>query len=144
MSIEANKALIRRLYDEGFNKGRVELADEIIAADFVDQGAAPGLPSTGPESFKQTLQVFRTAFPDMHATIEDMIAEGDKVAMRCRWHGTHLGEFFGAPATGRSFTLTSTDVLRIERGKIAEHWGNEDDLGMLRQLGILSELAEIG
>ena len=143
MSTEANKVLVRRVFEEGFNQGRIELADELIAPDFVDHGAAPGVPDIGPESFKQTMSLFRTAFPDVHVTIDDMIAEGDKVVTRSHWRGTHQGGFFGVPATGKEFTLTSTDILRIQRGKVAEHWGNEDDLGMLRQLGILSELAEV-
>lgn len=143
MSTEANKALVRRLYEEGFNTGNIDLADEVFSPGFFDHGSAPGLPNTGPESFKQMLRMFRAAFPDMHATIDDMIAEDDKVVTRTHWHGTHQGEFFGAPATGKEFTLTSTDILRIEDGKVAEHWGNEDDLGMLRQLGILSAFAEM-
>ena len=143
MSADANKALARRVFEEAFNQGKVELTDELIFPGFVDHGAAPGLPDTGPESFRQTLRLFRDAFPDVHMTIDDMIAEGDKVVVRSHWQGTHRGEFFGVPPTGKTFTLTSTDILRIENGQVAEHWGNEDDLGMLQQLGILSDLAEV-
>lgn len=142
MSTAANKALVRRVFEEGFNQGKIELVDELIAADFVDHGAAPGLPDTGPESFRQTVMLFRSAFPDMHVTIDDMIAEGDRVVTRGHWNGTHRGSFFGIPGTGKQFSLTSTDILRIEQGRVVEHWGNEDDLGMLQQLGILAQMAE--
>ena len=142
MSTATNKALARRVFEEGFNQGKAESIDELIAAEFVDHGAAPGVPDTGTESFRQTMLLFRTAFPDVHVTIDDMIAEGDRVVTRSLWHGTHRGTFFGIPATGKSFSLTSTDILRIEQGKVVEHWGNEDDLGMLQQLGILTQMAE--
>jgi predicted ester cyclase len=82
--------------------------------------------------------MFRSAFPDVRATIDDLIAEGDKVVVRSTWHGSHKGDFFGIPPTGKDFTLTAIDIVRVVDGKVVEHWGNEDDLGMLAQLGIVT------
>jgi steroid delta-isomerase-like uncharacterized protein len=138
MSSNDNKKVVMRLINEGFNQGRTEIADELIADDFIDHGAAPGVPAEGPASFKGTIALFRTAFPDLVATADDVIAEGDRVVFRTHWHGTHLGDFFGIPATGKAFTLTAIDILRLVDGKAVEHWGNEDDLGMLQQLGLIT------
>jgi steroid delta-isomerase-like uncharacterized protein len=135
---QQNKSLVRRIFEEGFNQGRLAIADEIFAPDFVDHSSAPGLPATGPESFRQTAIMFRSAFPDVRATIDDLIAEGDKVVVRSTWHGSHQGDFFGIPPTGKDFTLTAIDIVRVVDGKVVEHWGNEDDLGMLAQLGIVT------
>lgn len=138
MSVAANKEIVRRLLEEGFDRGRVDVVDELVAADFVDHSGPPDFPSTGPEAVKRLITLFRTAFPDLRTGIDDMIAEDDRVVVRGTFSGTHQGDFFGAPASQRSFTMTAIDIMRVVDGKVAEHWGNEDDLGMLQQLGITS------
>jgi steroid delta-isomerase-like uncharacterized protein len=135
MSLEQNKALVRRLVEEDLNGGNPAAADEIVAVDFVDHTNPPGL-QYGLESHKQIVAIFRTAFPDVTWTIEDMIAEGDKVAVRLPMRGTHHGKFFGIPPTGKQVTVTGIHVLRVADGKIAEHWGNNNDLGLMQQLGV--------
>ena len=138
MTANESKNVVRRVLDEGFNQGRVEIADELIATDFIDHSAAPGFPTEGPESIKQTIATFRTAFPDVRATIDDLLVEGDRVVARTHWNGTHRGDFFGIPPTGKAFTITAIDILRVVDGKVVEHWGNEDDLSMMQQLGVIS------
>jgi predicted ester cyclase len=138
MSSNDSKTVFLRILDEGFNQQRSEIADELVSADFIDHAAAPGFPTEGPESLKATMAMFHGAFPDVHATVDDVIAEGDRVVVRTHWHGTHLGDFFGIPPTGTEFDLTAIDILRVVDGKAVEHWGNEDDLGMLQQLGLIT------
>ncbi len=135
MSIEENKAMTRRIF-EVFNTGNMALADEVIAADIVDHQAPPGT-EPGLAGFKQIVSMFRTAFPDVQMTIDDMIVEGDKVVTRSTMGGTHQGEFMGIPPTGKQFTATTIDIVRFAGGKAVEHWGNSDDLGMLQQLGVI-------
>jgi steroid delta-isomerase-like uncharacterized protein len=138
MSSNSNKNVFLRILDEGFNQGHAEIADELVANDFIDHAAAPGVPTQGPASLKGTMAMFHAAFPDVRATIDDVVAEGDRVVVRTHWHGTHRGDFFGIPPTGKAFDLTAIDILRVVDGKAVEHWGNEDDLGMLQQLGLIA------
>jgi steroid delta-isomerase-like uncharacterized protein len=138
MSTHEAKSVFLRILDEGFNQRRHEIADELVAADFIDHASAPGIPTEGPASLKATLAMFHTAFPDVEATIDDVITEGDRVVVRSHWHGTHRGDFLGIPPTGKEFDLTAIDILRVVDGKAIEHWGNEDDLGMLQQLGLIT------
>jgi steroid delta-isomerase-like uncharacterized protein len=135
MSTEENKAIMRRIF-EVFNTGNLALAEEVLAADIVDHQAPPGI-EPGLAGFKQLVTMFRSAFPDIQMTIEDIMAEGDKVVTRSTMRGTHQGEFMGIPPTGKQFTATSIDIVRFAGGKGVEHWGNSDDLGMLQQLGII-------
>jgi steroid delta-isomerase-like uncharacterized protein len=133
MSEEYNR-LLQRIYDEGFNQGRAEVADEIIAADAVDhelQGAR------GPAALKEALALFRGAFPDLKVTMEDAIAEGDRVAARFAMTGTHKGEFQGIAPTGKSVKVGGIDIVRFEGGKMVEHWGYTDQVGLMQQLGIM-------
>jgi steroid delta-isomerase-like uncharacterized protein len=136
MSTEQNKAIVRRFFEEVGNQGNVAAAGEIFAADVVDHTAPPGQ-APGLEGVKHNLAIFRTAFPDVHLTIEDMLAEGDRVVARYTAHATHTGEFFGIPATGKQVVVTGISLSRIAGGKIVEQWGNQDDLGMLQQLGVV-------
>jgi steroid delta-isomerase-like uncharacterized protein len=136
MSLESNKALVRRLIEEDLNHGNPMVADEIVAEDFVDHTNPPGL-QHGRESHKQVVALFHSAFPDVTWTIEEMIAEGDKVVIRAPMRATHRGEFFGIPPTGKQVSISGIHILRIANGKIAEHWGNNDDLGLLQQLGVV-------
>src|SRR3712207_5954852 len=141
MSLEATKELVRRLVEEDLTPGDPAVADEIIADDFVDHTNQPGL-QHGRESHKQVVALFHAAFPDVTWTIEDMVAEGDKVAARIPMRATHRGEFFGIPPTGRQVNISGTHILRIANGRIAEHWGNNDDLGLMQQLGIVAALEQ--
>ena len=135
MSAEENKTIMRRIF-EVFNTGNLAVADEVIAADVVDHQAPPGV-APGRAGFKQLITMFRTAFPDIQMTIEEIIAEGDRVVARSTMRGTHRGEFMGIPPTGKQFTVTSIDIVHIAGGQGVEHWGNSDDLGMLQQLGVI-------
>ena len=135
MSVEQNKAIARRLVEEVFNQGNVGLADEIMAADFVEHEEMPPGTPPGREGNKAATTMLRSAFPDFKATIDDMVAEGDKVALRLTWSGTQEGEFMGLPPSGNRFSIAVFDILRLEDGKIVEHWGSMDVAGMMQQLG---------
>jgi steroid delta-isomerase-like uncharacterized protein len=135
MSTEENKVLLRRLFEEVWNHGNLAAVDELLAADYVLHD--PAMLIRGPEGFKAYVSAFRAAFPDIHATIEDQIAEEDKVAMRFTVRATHQGEFQSLPPTGKQVILTGIDIQRIADGKIAENWVNLDALGLLQQLGVV-------
>jgi steroid delta-isomerase-like uncharacterized protein len=139
MTAATNKALIRRIVEEIQNGGNLALIDELLAPNFVNHTPAPRLPSAR-EGIKQLLRMFRTAFPDGSMTIEDMIAEGEKVVTRKTYRGTHQGEFLSIPPTGRHVSLGLIDIMRIVDGKVVEHWNVGDDLGMLQQLGVIPPL----
>ena len=115
-----NKALFERVIEEVFNKGNLAVADEIIAPDFIDNDPNPGQ-EPGLAGFKAMVGVFRTAFPDIHVTIEDLIAEGDKVVGRFTTHGTQQGEFAGIAPTGKQVTVKEIHIVRIVNGKEVEH-----------------------
>jgi len=138
MSTEANKAIVVQLYEEVFNKGDLELADRLVAPNAVnhDPGAPPNIPG---EAFglKAVVTMLRSAFPDDHHTIEDLVAEGDKVVVRLTHSGTHQGPFLGLVPTGKHITNTSIHIFRIASGKIVEVWANRDDLGVLQQLAAI-------
>jgi steroid delta-isomerase-like uncharacterized protein len=110
--------------------------EEFIAADFVSHSTPPGL-APGIEGVKQMVSIFQNAFPDMDGAIEDVVAEGDKVVVRFSTTGTHQGEFFGIPPTGKRIRSTGINIFRIANGKIVEHWNNADDLGLMQQLGVI-------
>ena len=135
-STEVNKASMRRFYDEVFNKKNRAAIDEFIDLNHVDHAAPPGTPA-GLKGVKQTLNMYLTAFPDLHFTVEDLIAEGDKVVARLTVRGTQLGAFMGTPPTGKQATSTAIDINRMADGKSVEHWLNMDTLGLLQQLGVI-------
>jgi len=139
MSIETNEALVRRWAEEILSKGDLNLIDELFAADYVDHTNPPDWPP-GREGHKQIVALYHTAFPDFHYTIEQKVAEVDLVVVRGTYHGTHCGAFFGIPPTGVSFTTTGMHLFRVADGKISEHWCNNDDLGVMRQLGVMPGL----
>ncbi len=122
MSLEENKAIVRRYIEEVLNKGHLEVVDELFALDMHEQ-------------VKQIAAIFRTGFPDLRETIEDLIAEGDIVAARWTFHGTHLGEFDDLPATGKPVTMTGMSFYHMGGGKILDDWAEWDELGLLDQLG---------
>lgn len=136
MSAE-NKAIMQRYFEEAWNKGNLSVLDEIVSPDYVNHNPpVPGLPP-GPEGLKPVFQAGRAAFPDLHYTIEEQIADGDKVVTRWTSRGTHRGELMGIPATGKQVNITGIHIARIVGGKIVEHWRQSDDLGMLQQLGVV-------
>lgn len=136
MSKENNKALVRRFYEEVFNQKKRAAIDEFSDPNYVDHTAPPGLPA-GIEGQKQLIGMYLTAFPDLHLTVEDMIAEGDKVVSRWSGSGTHQGKFMGIPPTGKQGTVTGIEIIRIAGSKFVEHWMELDALGLLQQLGVV-------
>lgn len=136
MSAESNRALIRRFYDEGWNANDLDVYDELVTDDFVDHQAVPGLPP-GREGFKMLNVMFRSAFPDVYVTVDEVVAEDDKVGCRWRSGGTHQGELFGIPPTGKTVEITATVFYRVDDGRLAEGWINRDDVGLMRQLGVV-------
>jgi steroid delta-isomerase-like uncharacterized protein len=143
MTAETNKATIRRIVEEIQNGDNLALIDELLAPNFVNHTPAPGLPPDR-EGIKRLLSMFRAAFPDGVMTIEDLIAEGDKVATRKTYRGTHQGQFLGLPPTGRPVSVGLIDMMRLVDGKVVEHWNVGDDLSMLQQLGVLPPLEKGG
>jgi steroid delta-isomerase-like uncharacterized protein len=135
---EENKALVRRMVEEAQSRGNVEAEDEFLAENVVDHSAFPGFAPTR-EGVKQLFSLFHTAFEDFHATIHDQVGEGRKVATRKTLHGTHRGEFLGVPPTGKRATIEVTDILYVEEGRITDHWTVVNQLGLMRQLGVIPE-----
>jgi len=143
-SEEENKALYRRTFEEVFNQGNLAIVDDLVAPDFLNHEVPPGMNNRGPDSTRQIVRMLRTAFPDLHFTIEDLVAEGDTVAGRVTMSGTHLGPFQGIPPTGRSFEQAHMHFVRFRDGKAIEHRAVRDDLGMMRQLGLIAAPANAG
>jgi len=133
-----NKALVRRFVDEVQSGGNIDLIDEVCSPGFVNHSAPPGIPADR-EGIKILTAMFRGAFPDSHFTIEDMVAEGDKVVTRKTFHGTHEGEFMGMPPSGRAVSMGLIDIVRISDGRVVEHWSVGDSLGMMQQLGVIPQ-----
>jgi steroid delta-isomerase-like uncharacterized protein len=136
MSTEKNKAIVRRFVDEVQRAGNIDAIDELCSPDFVNHSAPPGVPSNC-EGVKQVTAMFRQAFPDSYFTVEDMVAEGEKVATRKTFHGTHQGAFMGIPPTGQQVSIGLIDIVRIVDGQVVEHWSVGDNLGMMQQLGVI-------
>ena len=127
------KAVFNRYAEELWNKRNEAAIDELIAPDFVGRlGGGPDI--LGVEGYKQFFTAVFAAFPDCRATVEQMLAEGDRVAAHWSFQGTHQGEYAGIAATGKNVTSTTTAIYRIANGKIAEIWGDSDNLGLLQQL----------
>jgi steroid delta-isomerase-like uncharacterized protein len=127
--------MARRMYDEMFGQGNVDLIDELLHDDFVEHEAMPGMP-TGKDAPKAMTAMIRESFPDLRVEVDDTIEEGNKLAVRCRFIGTHRGEWMGVPATGRSIEVNVMDVLEFEGDKVIAHWGVMDSAGMMEQLGV--------
>lgn len=134
VSDEEHKALVRRFSEELISRGNYAVADELIAENYVNHNPIPGQ-VPGRAGFKESLALLRAAFPDLHESIEALVAEGDRVAVRATRHGTHRGPFMGLPATGKAVTVPTMYILRVVAGKIVEAWLNWDMLGLLGQLG---------
>jgi steroid delta-isomerase-like uncharacterized protein len=135
MSTEANKAVLRHFVEEVMNRKNLAAIDELYAVDAVEY--VPGTPPLDREGIKQFLGMVLAAFPDLHETIEDAIAEGDRVVTRSTYLGTHTGSFQGIPPTGKRVTITGIHLTRVVNGKMVEDWANLDQLGMLQQIGVI-------
>jgi predicted ester cyclase len=137
---EVNKAVVRRQEEELFTRGNLDAADEIYAPNYVGHDPSNPEDIQGLEAAKQAASDYRKAFPDLQVIIEELIAEGDKVAARVRFRGTHPGELEGIAPTGRRVESTGIVISRMEGGKIAEDWANFDDLGLMCQLRAIPQL----
>ena len=131
MSLEENKAIVRR-FIEAYNKRNLDAFDDLLAPDYVDHTSQVGI-----EGLKQLMNMAFKAFPDLHETIEDIIAEGDKVWVRITFTGTNTGEWLGFPPTGKKVTSKNVDTYRIVNGKLAEYWNVTDASDFNKQLGII-------
>ena len=136
MSLEENKTTVCRFYDEVFNKGNLDVVDDIFSPDYVI-GDLPSGKSPSREGIKQTALMYRNAFPDLHFTIHDTIAEEDKVAIRFVATGTHKGLFSSIKPTNKQVEIKCISMYRFKDGKIVEGWARRDDLGTFQQLGVI-------
>ena len=132
---QENKNISRRLIEEVYNKGNLSAIDEMLSSDYVNHSAPPGLTNDS-AGLKDFATMYRTAFPDLHIEIEDMISEGEEVVTRWTATGTHQGELMGIPATNRKVTVTGLAMNRLAGGKIVEAWNEFDTSSMLAQLGV--------
>jgi len=135
MSVEDNKALIRRFYEE-IDKGNLDVIDELVAEDYLDHNPPPFGFTPGREGLKQAFKVFWEATPGYHR-IEDQIAEGDKVVTRLTSFGKHEGDLPGAPRTGNDMEMTSITIHRLANGKLVEKWSEKDVIRLLQQIGVM-------
>lgn len=135
MSAEENKEIVRR-YQEAYNRNDFEALSEVLAEDARTPKILPGVPS-GLEGAKAVHQMMLEGFPNFHTRIDDLIAEGDKVVARITMMGTNTGTFMGMPPTGKTVEFTGIYIARVKNGKIIEHWGEEDSIGLMQQLGAM-------
>jgi steroid delta-isomerase-like uncharacterized protein len=133
--VEENKALVRRWFDEVFNRQDLAVMDEIVAEDIVNHAGRDLVTMAGREGYRTLLRQLFIGFPDWHFEVEDVIAEGDRVVVRTTMRGTHQGVFRGVAATGRRVTWEHIHIFRVIDGKLAEHWACRNDIGILQQLG---------
>ena len=138
MSTQQNKAIATRLFEEVWNSKNLAVLDELLAPNFVFHNSVQTF--YGSDGFKQFATTYHTAFPETHFTIEDVIAEGETVALRWIARGTHRGELMGIPPTGKQVTVTGMTITLISNGKSVESWGEFDALGMLQQLGVIPRM----
>jgi len=132
---EQNKAIFRAIPEKVVNTGNLDAADQYFAQDFVDHTTPAGLPN-GLAGFKAYITRLRSAFPDLHLTVEEVVAEGETVVVRATARGTMKGDFLEMKATGKTATWTEIHIGRLADGKVVEHWATIDQLGMLQQLGL--------
>jgi steroid delta-isomerase-like uncharacterized protein len=140
MSLEQIKTVVRRFNDEFVSQNNLDSFKQVMALDIVDHNAIPSFPA-GAAGVRQLFDVYRMAFPDLRAEVHDQIAEGDKVATRKTFHGTHLGPLMGIPPTGKKVAINVIDIVRVVNGQITEHWNVVDQLGLLQQLGVAPQPA---
>lgn len=138
MSIEDNKALARRYLEEVYSKGNLEVIDECLDRDIQDHEEFGDQMPAGLVGVRELVKAFRAAFPDISVTIDDLVAEDDRVFIRASWVGTHKGEFMGISPTGKRIYFSSMDEIRVGDGMIKEHWGITDTISLVMQLGAVS------
>ncbi len=141
MSTEQNKSIVRRWIEEGWNQGNVGVVDQFYAADVVQHDPGSPVPVTSSEALKQYVGAFLAGLPDLHFTIDDLIAEGDKVLWRFTGRGTQTGPLMNIPPSGKVGESTGMALFRLADGKIVEVWVNFDTLGLLQQLGVIPAMA---
>lgn len=139
---ELNKKVVRRLFEEVWNKGNLPVADELFTPNYAHHDASTPDVGRGPESEKKRATLYRTAFPDIRLNIEDIIAEGETVMVRWSCRGTHKGDLSGIAPTGKQVNISGVSIARFANGKMAEGWVNWDALGLMQQLGVVSETAK--
>jgi steroid delta-isomerase-like uncharacterized protein len=137
MSTQSNKAIVRRMLDEMNNQGNIRIIDELVAPDFFEHEDPPPGVSRDREGVKQVFTMYHSAFSDIDASINDMIAEDDKVVVFMTVQATHIREFAGIPPSGKRIAVHVLDIFRVTDGQVKEHWGVTDRLGMLQQLGVI-------
>ena len=137
---EENKAVLRRWFDEVWNNARADVIEELFDENGIAHGLSddPSNPIRGPRDYRPFYEAFRQGFPNLKVIVEDMVAEGDKVAARCSVRGSHEGEFLGRAATQSPVEITGITIVRIYNGKIVEAWNNFDFMTLHRQVGLLS------
>jgi predicted ester cyclase len=140
MSIEENKTIVRRFFEEGPSKGDLVAANELLSPNFSLHAPLPSAP--GIQGIIDTITTCRAAFEHLNVKVEDMVAEGDKVTARFVASGIHKGSFMNLPPTGRSITMTGIEIFRIKDGKIAELWAEANLLGLMVQLGIFPAFSQ--
>jgi len=143
MATQRNEDVVRRFYEAAFSRGDPNAVNDLVAPDFVDHNPFPGQ-APDREGLRQFIRTFHGPLPDLRVEIDDMIAQGDKVVTRWTARATHKGSFLQVPATGKQVTVSGIDIMRIENGKIAEHWGYQDQLGFVKEIGVLPALAMAG
>lgn len=136
-----NKAAVGRIFDEVWNRGRLDLIDEHFADDYVGHQLSGDEPIRGPEGMKEFVGLLRDAFPDLEQTIDDLVAEGDTVVIRWTARGTHDGSLLGIEPTGRAVTFHGMGMFRLGDGEIVEGWMNPNLFGLFRQLGTTPQVA---
>ena len=136
MTVEANKAIVRLYYAQVLDAGNLDALPELAASNYVENDPLPGQGS-GLKGLVQRVRMLRNGLPNLHFTVDDIVAEGEKVIVRWTMQGTHLGEFFGVPATGKTVKATGVDIILMRDGKMAEHWHEIDALGLLQQLDVI-------
>jgi ketosteroid isomerase-like protein len=139
---EQNKTIVRRLFDELWNKGSLPVADELIAPTYTHHDASTPDLGRGPESEKKRVTLYRTAFSDLRLTVEDTIAEGETVVARWSCRGAHKGDLNGIAPTGKQFVISGVSIVRFAGGKMVEGWINWDALGLMQQLNVVPELGK--
>jgi steroid delta-isomerase-like uncharacterized protein len=136
MSLDDNKAIVRAFVEIVWNGRQLDRAAEVVAPDFIDHAPMPGQ-APGLKGVKRKWAMYLDAIPDFRVTIDELVAEGDKVAVRRTYEGTHRGELLGIPATGKRFQFGGISIFRLANGRIAEHWEQLDRLALMQQLGVV-------
>ena len=140
MSSEQNKLIVRRLLEEPW-KGDLGVVDELIDRNYVGYDPSIPEPRRGPDGFKENISTYRAAYSDARITVDEQIAEGDKVASRWTGRGTHDGDLMGVAPSGKQVTVSGLTFSRLANGKVVEGYTNWDTFGMMQQLGVVPELA---